>query len=638
MRAVVFCAVAGTILSGCGSGGSDNSPPQNNNTPPPTFSLSGTVSGLSSSGLALTVNGTKVLVQSGATTIALASTVPSGTAYSVAVATQPTGATCTVTGGTGTISANVNNVAVSCSANTYAVGGSITGLKTSGLVLLNGTDATTIAANATQFAMTNKVTYGGNYTITVQTQPTGATCTLSSGTGTVAAADVSNVAVSCSQNSYTISGTVTGLTLGGLVLVNGTDSKPIPANATQFTMTNKVSYGGNYTITVGTQPLPRYCSVANGSGSSVSSDVTNVTINCTPPIVYSFNGTPDTSTPTGRLLEASDGNFYGTSMYGGAHGKGTVFKITPAGTETVLYSFTGGVSDGGNPLRVSLVEGNDGNFYGTASTGGANGKGTVFKITPVGVLTNLHSFAGAPTDGNYPLAGLQQGSDGNFYGTTFIGGANDVGAVFKISPSGVESTLYSFATGGDANNPASPLIEARDGNFYGYSSRGGVSNRGAVFQLTPAGVETVLHSFLGPPGDGAFPEGGALLEGSDGNFYGTAPDGGTNDRGIVFRLTPAGVHTVLYSFSGSDGDSPIGGLVRDSDGTLYGATYFGGTSGAGTVFKLSSTGTLTQLYSFNGDGANPESGLIRGSDGNLYGTTNAGGSMGQGTFFRIAPP
>ena len=564
IRVAMFCAAAGTMLSACG-GGSDNNPPSPP-PPPPTYSLSGTVSGLSSTGLALTVNGSEVSVPSGATTIALASSLASDAAYSVTVSTQPTGATCTVAGGSGAIaSANVTNVAVSCSANTYTVGGSIT-----------------------------------------------------------------------------------GLTLAGLVpLVNGADSTSIAAHATQFTMTNRVTHGGSYAITVGTHPLPRSCAVTRGSGTALN-DVTDVAITCTPPVVYSFNGPPDASSPGGSLLQASDGNFYGTSIYGGAtgtgaelSGAGAVFRITPSGTETVLHSFTGGPSGGREPARAGLVEGSDGNFYGTTSRGGASNKGTVYRITPAGVFTLLHSFAGAPTDGEYPLAGLLKASDGNFYGTTFIGGANNEGALFKITPAGVESVVHSFSSvGGGARSPASDLIEANDGNFYGTSVIGGSGTRGTVFKVTPAGVATVLHSFVGPPGDGALPAGAALLEASDGNFYGVAGGGGTNDRGVVFRLTPAGVHDVLHSFNVSDGEYPSTTLAEGSNGTLYGATYRGGVSGFGTVFKLSSSGTLTTLYSFTdgtGDGNQPEGGLTLGLDGNLYGTTNAGGSRNHGTFFRIVP-
>ena len=336
IRVAMFCAAAGTMLSACG-GGSDNNPPPPP-PPPPTYSLSGTVSGLSSTGLALTVNGSQVSVPSGATTIALTSSLASGAAYSVTVSTQPTGATCTVAAGTGAIaSANVTDVAISCSANTYTVGGSITGLTLGGLVLVNGADSTSIAANATQFTMTNRVTHGGSYAITVGTYPLPRYCAVTRGSGT-ALNDVTDVAISCSANTYTVGGSITGLTLGGLVLVNGADSTSIAANATQFTMTNRVTHGGSYAITVGTYPLPRYCTVTRGSGTALN-DVTDVAIICTTPVVYSFNGPPDASTPSGSLLQASDGNFYGTSLYGGAtgtgaefSGAGAVFRITPSGT------------------------------------------------------------------------------------------------------------------------------------------------------------------------------------------------------------------------------------------------------------------------------------------------------------------
>ncbi len=232
-------------------------------------------------------------------------------------------------------------------------------------------------------------------------------------------------------------------------------------------------------------------------------------------------------------MQGSDGNFYGTAVVGGANGAGTVFKITPGGTLITLYSF--GVSDGQSPYG-GLVQGSDGNFYGTTEFGGANnGNGTVFKITPRGTLTSLYSFAGS--DGANPHAGLVQGSDGNFYGTTEFGGtgqcANRCGTVFKITPSGTLTTLYDFA-GSDGFKPQAGLVQGSDGNFYGTTTGGGANNgKGTVFKITPSGTLTTLYSFAGS--DGAFPQAG-LVQGSDGNFYGTTAGGGANFAGTVFRL------------------------------------------------------------------------------------------------------
>ena len=209
----------------------------------------------------------------------------------------------------------------------------------------------------------------------------------------------------------------------------------------------------------------------------------------------------------------------------------------------------------------------------------------------------------------------------------------------------METVLHSFAFAGDGTHPDGALIEGTDGNFYGMTSAGGSANtgNGTVFKLTPAGAETVLYSFAGAPSDGNLPYAVRLLQGSDGNFYGTTEGGGTNNLGIVFRLTAAGIETVLYSFSGgpNDGDSPVGNLIEGSDGSLYGTTAFGGAYGKGSVFKLTPSGTATLLYSFSGsrgDGTEPNAGLTLGSDGTVYGTTNSGGINNQGTFFNIVPP
>ena len=335
----------------------------------------------------------------------------------------------------------------------------------------------------------------------------------------------------------------------------------------------------------------------------------------------------DGQDPLAGLVQGSDGNFYGTTKQGGAGDSGTVFKITPSGTLTTLHSFAG--SDGQNPV-AGLVQGTDGNFYGTTNYGGARGAGTVFKITPAGALTTLYPFAGS--DGSYPYAGLVQGTDGNFYGTTNQGGARGAGTVFKITPSGTLTTLYPFA-GSDGSYPQNTLVQGSDGNFYGTTKQGGASGYGTVFKITPSGTLTTLHSFAGSDGQDPY---AALVQGSDGNFYGTTNQGGTGDYGTVFKITPAGTLTTLYSFSGSDGEWPSATLVQGTDGNFYGTTGQGGASGYGTVFKITPSGTLTTLHSFAGnDGQDPYAALVQGSDGNFYGTTAYGGPLGGGVVFRL---
>jgi len=265
-------------------------------------------------------------------------------------------------------------------------------------------------------------------------------------------------------------------------------------------------------------------------------------------------GPPGPPNGPNALIRATDGNFYGTANDGGAYGYGSVFKITPAGSLTTLHNFDG--PDGSVPYLQGLVEATDGNFYGTVNGGGAYGYGTVFKITPAGTLTTLHNFCAQTncTDGAAPLAGLIQATDGNFYGTTTGGGVNGAGTVFRITATGSLTTLYSFCSltnCTDGSTPWAGLVQGTDGNFYGTTAAGGTSSNcfsyangnecGTVFEITPAGKLTTLHNFAGYPTDGSFPTGG-LIQGTDGNFYGTTQNGGPSSAGpygTVFKLSVA---------------------------------------------------------------------------------------------------
>ena len=291
----------------------------------------------------------------------------------------------------------------------------------------------------------------------------------------------------------------------------------------------------------------------------------------------SFDGT-DGAYPRAGLALGTDGNFYGTTEYGGAYGLGTVFKITPNGVLTVLHSFAG--NDGDYVYRP-LVQGTDGKFYGTTNQGGVYNYGTVFNITPGGAFTLLYAFDG--TDGAYPY-GLVQGTDGNFYGTTYGGGAKGIGTVFKITSSGMLSTLHSF-DGTDGTYPSAPVVQGTDGKFYGTTQYGGASNYGTVFRITSTGVLSTVHSFDYYT-DGGYPV-APVVQGTDGNFYGTAEEGGAGSLGTIFKVTPGGTLTALHNFSGTDGSYPYGGLAQYTGGAFYGTTYQGGTSNDGTVFSLS---------------------------------------------------
>jgi len=357
----------------------------------------------------------------------------------------------------------------------------------------------------------------------------------------------------------------------------------------------------------------------------------------------SFNGT-DGANPGAALIQGTDGNFYGTGTYGGASGVGVVFKITPAGVLTTLYSFCypWDCPGSGYAPTTALVQASDGSFYGTTSQGGTLGYGTLFKITPAGSLTLLYTFSGS--DGTGPSSALVQASDGNLYGTTSGGGtsnncgSNGCGTVFKITPSGMLTTLHSF-DGSDGSGPSGALVQASDGDFYG-TVGGGAYNFGSIFKITLAGTLTTLYTFDGY--QGVFPNG--LVQASDGNFYGTTSGGGSDGSGTVFEITPAGSLTTLYSFFGPTGDLPEGGIIQARDGNFYGTTRKGGdlgcTSsgyGCGTVYRITPIGWLSTLHSFNlTDGYAPCGGLVQARDGSFYGTTTyGGGDFGDGTVFRV---
>jgi uncharacterized repeat protein (TIGR03803 family) len=351
---------------------------------------------------------------------------------------------------------------------------------------------------------------------------------------------------------------------------------------------------------------------------------------------------------------------------------GTVFKISPTGNLTTFYSFCSqpNCTDGETPL-AALVQGTDGDFYGTTFEGGSDiggcfsgGCGVIFKITPSGTLTTLHSFCfqgGSCPDGANPLGGLVQDTSGTLYGTTYYGGANGSGTVIRITRTGAFTTLYSFCSQSgckDGSLPQAGLIQATDGNFYGTTSNGGEDGScgifngcGTVFKIASSGALTTLHTFCSQSGcaDGGDSEAG-LIQATDGNFYGTTFGGGSNCApygcGTVFKITPNGTFTTLHSFCSqsncTDGNGPWAGLVQATDGNFYGTTYSGGgVNGGGTIFRITPSGTLTTLYTFCSqsrcsDGEDPRAALIQGTDGNLYGTTWEGGAIGNGTVFSLS--
>jgi uncharacterized repeat protein (TIGR03803 family) len=365
----------------------------------------------------------------------------------------------------------------------------------------------------------------------------------------------------------------------------------------------------------------------------------------------SFNYTNGADPWYAALVQATDGNLYGTTYDGGAYGKGVVFRISTGGALTTVYSFCAqsNCTDGSYPY-AGLIEATDGNLYGTTYSGGANNFGTVFQVSLSGTFTTLHSFAGSD-DGTGPIGPLVQGTDGNLYGTTWGVTGNDLGTIFKITLSGTLTTLYGFAPGDDGH-PYAGLLQASDGNFYGTTNGGGTAH-GTVFQITPGGTFTTLYFFCSQINctDGSYPYDG-LVQATDGNLYGTTGYGGVDVTcaggygcGTVFKITTTGALTTLYSFSCNStcpgGYQPYSGLVQATDGNFYGTTTSGGTGlngGEGTIFEITPSGTLTTLYSFCPsqvncpDGALPYDGLVQDTNGAFYGVTNYGGSGFQGNF------
>ena len=290
------------------------------------------------------------------------------------------------------------------------------------------------------------------------------------------------------------------------------------------------------------------------------------------------------------LILGTDGNLYGTCFNGGdAQGAGTIIKVTPAGALTVLHTFNYGLVDGCFPAGVP-VQASDGNFYGTTKNCGANNAGAAYKITPAGVETIIHSFAGGATDAGQPVGALIQGSDGNLWGESAAGGTVGTGTVFKMSLTGAVTVVYQFnGCGAQGCYPAAGLVQGNDGNYYGTTEQGGANSQGVIFKLTPAGVITVLHSFNHSTDNGASPQ-LPLTLGTDGNFYGVATDclsGGCSPADI-FKITSAGVFTDVYNFTdfgGNNNSQPVSPFLLGTNGTFYSTTESAG-KGAGTFYSF----------------------------------------------------
>lgn len=483
----------------------------------------------------------------------------------------------------------------------YSINGVVSGLTAGESVILgnNGGNAITVNGN-TSFSFPSLS--GSNYSVTVLTQPKSETCTISNGNGTVSGANVSGIRVTC-QSTYSVPVTVNGLASGArlILLNNDSDELIITSNGT-FEFPTKLSFATAYDVSIKSQPNGQSC-VVN----------------------YEIDIVPKADSNPSPIIECT--------------------------TEVIVWNFGNG-NDGASPRSVPIL-GPDGAFYGTTLQGGTYGTGTVYRITPDGKESTLWNF-GAANDGRYPYGGLVMDDQGDFYGTTFNGGSNGEGTVFKLTANGVETVLWDFGSNtNDGLNPYAGVIIATDGNLYGTTQNGGSAGYGTVFSLTPNGVETVLWNFWVTPGDAQSPMAG-LIQASDGNFYGTTTSGGYADYGTVFSITPSGNERVVWSFipsSGvpSDGVAPDAPLVEDADGWLWGTTFLGGEWGtpqrvnnSGSVFRLSKSGDQENVWvrfgrSGSADGVSPQAAVMFGRDGNIYGTTSRGGNNDLGTVFKVAP-
>jgi uncharacterized repeat protein (TIGR03803 family) len=345
--------------------------------------------------------------------------------------------------------------------------------------------------------------------------------------------------------------------------------------------------------------------------------------------------------PLTRLVSAADGNFYGTTYLGGAYDWGTIFRMTPDGSvTTTLHSFSGG--PGGAAPQGALIQAADNNFYGTtsgySSYWGASGCGTVYRMTPAGVVTTLHVFAGL--DGCRAYGALIQGRDGNFYGATYAGGAYNHGTIFCLGPDGTFTVVYSFGGGADGGGPLGGLVQGADGHFYGTTERDGAFGKGTIFRVTPAGVLTILHAFQGRsqtfPSELTLAADGALYGVTFGQTYFDDP----SDPGTIFRVTLAGVFTQLHVFQGPEGWNSQGKLLLASDGSFYGASapnrY---SSDPYLIFRMTPQGVVTMVRGFGrASQTGTIDGLIEGGDGRLYGVDGIapGGLAGEGLAFRMS--
>ena len=347
-------------------------------------------------------------------------------------------------------------------------------------------------------------------------------------------------------------------------------------------------------------------------------------------VLYNFDGTVGSNPLNITLTQGRDGQLYGTTVYGGTSNLGAIFKITPSGHATALHSFNG---TDGSQVWAGLTLGSDGNFYGTTFHGGTAGVGVLFKMTPTGTLTVLHNFANNGTDGTLPVASPILASDGNLYGTTQNGGPNNAGTVYKLTPAGVFSIIYNLDSTIGSYAAFSPT-QGSDGSLYLAALYGGGNGCGSLMKLSTAGV--LINSYsLDCAANGGNPS-GSLFQASDGNFYGATFNGGQYSMGVLFKLSQNFAYSVLHNFGAtfSEGTNASGGVMQATDGNLYGLDYLGSTFGDGTIYDFSLSGTFNTLYDWTSNVA-AQGQVSQHTNGTLYGVTYQGGTNNLGTVFSM---
>lgn len=556
------------FVAGCGGGGSSGG------STGTTYTVGGTLSGLAdTASVTVQNNGGDSLTLTSNATFAFSTQLASGAAYNVTVSAQPSGQLCTVSNGSGTVaSANVTNISVTCQ-NAYTIGGTLSGL-TSGSVVLNnnGGDAKTLSAIGA-FTFTTPVASGGTYSVTVATQPSGQTCNVSNGSGTVASANVTNVSVTCGSATYTY-------TSESVLYAFGT---ALNDPGSPYAALYEGSDGMFYATTEG--------GGTDGRGALFKFDPTDNTIT----VLKSFDTAGTLGHyPVGRLVW--DGSyFYGLTSDGGTTDNGTLFRYDPgSGNLTVLHNFAGQPTDGDKPRSSMVLSGTT--LYGATCWGGASGYGALFKYDlSGGTYTMIHSFTGAATAnsaGDCPT-GLIMGGDGNLYGITQFGGTYDNGVLYKVAlPAETVTVVHYFDLWGSSGTASGTqpygdsLVRGASANLLYGTTIDSSPGAGLIYSFdTSSNTFTVLHELPNTEAEGASPQGSMVVLG--GYLYGTTHYGGTSDNGVAYKLNlSTNGYTVLHVFgAGSDGMRP-NGVVLGSDNKLYGTTYIGGSGSLGTVFVL----------------------------------------------------